>query len=355
MSVKINTDPLVDNPPSCFPFEGLSTYTILVSCSFKLGKHRTDKIVARHRSWSFAGNPAKVAPNAGRDGLKYWRPPEELSHRCLRHSHPPLSSFTFFKILTILQCDQLDPACSQCKRAGKECTGYRDQLALLFRNENAKVVRKARAPSTTSTTEKRKAPRKPKRSNEPSPTSSSSLTTPLSPVDSLMLTDSPWGSELSIISRESTPLCSSVPLPFEDLGIHFFFTHYVTVVSDATSGQIEPAFAPMWASTFVDKTFYDAISSVGFAGLSNVTKDRSHMAVARNKYVITLRRINAALQDPENMDLADTFKSVLLLAAFEVLYTTKFDLSNFANITRRLLVVIRQSPGLCTSKGGRHC
>jgi hypothetical protein len=108
-----------------------------------------------------------------------------------------------------------------------------------------------------------------------------------------------------------------MPLCFDDLGINFFFTHYVTAIWNF-SGRPDRAPLPIWQGLFGDKTFHDAVSSVGFAGLSNVTKDPSHMMVARNKYVATLGRINTALQDPDSMVLADTFKAVLLLAAFEV-------------------------------------
>jgi hypothetical protein len=134
---------------------------------------------------------------------------------------------------------------------------------------------------------------------------------------SAQLGESAWGAEFSAISRDPTPLKSPMPLCFDDLGINFFFTHYVTAMSNF-SGKREGAPLPIWSGLFVDKTFYDAVSSVGFAGLSNVTKDPNHMVVARNKYATTLGRINAALQNPDSMDLADTFKAVLLLVAFEV-------------------------------------
>lgn len=130
--------------------------------------------------------------------------------------------------------------------------------------------------------------------------------------------DSTWCSEVPLVSRDSTPLHSPISLCFDDLGINFFFAHYVAAGSNFSSVQSDPASSPIWSSLFVDKTFYDAVSSVGFAGLSNVTKDYSLMLVARNKYVTTLGRISSALQDPDKMDLADTFKAVLLLTAFEV-------------------------------------
>jgi hypothetical protein len=109
-----------------------------------------------------------------------------------------------------------------------------------------------------------------------------------------------------------------MPLCFDDLGINFFVTHYMTVIPNFASGQVGPTSWPIWSGLFVDKTFYDAVSSVGFAGLSNVTKDSNLMIVARNKYVTTLGRINTALQDPDSMGLAGTFKAVLVLIAFEV-------------------------------------
>jgi hypothetical protein len=106
----------------------------------------------------------------------------------------------------------------------------------------------------------------------------------------------------------------------EDPGISFFFEHYVTVVLNFSSGpmnQRNGCVLPVWPQLFKDRMFYDAVSSVGFAGLSNVTKNESHMIVARNKYVATLGRINTLLQDPR-CDLESTFRTVMLLAAFEV-------------------------------------
>ena len=221
-----------------------------------------------------------------------------------------------FSVLIAFQCDQLDPSCSQCKRAGKKCSGYRDQLALLFRDENEKVVQKARSPSTV--IDKRKRPRKTDKSSKSTPSSSGSLSPGfIEAQTNAKVADSTRGSEISLIPRASTVI-PSVPLSFDDLGINFFFTHYVTVAPNFGPGGIELASRPIWSSLLVNKTFHDAVSSVGFAGLANVTKDRKHMIVAGNKYATTLGRINTALRDPDNNDLADTFKAVMLLTAYEV-------------------------------------
>jgi len=64
--------------------------------------------------------------------------------------------------------------------------------------------------------------------------------------------------------------------------------------------------------------FCNTVSSVGFAGLANVTKNTSYMVVARKKYAATLSQVKKALADISRTDLDDIFKSTVLLAAYEV-------------------------------------
>jgi hypothetical protein len=75
--------------------------------------------------------------------------------------------------------------------------------------------------------------------------------------------------------------------------------------------------SPIWPLLFANQSFNNAVSSVGYAGLSNVTKNPQHMVVARKKYATSLRNITTALMDTSKADLDATFKSVMLLAAFE--------------------------------------
>ncbi|KAF4123292.1 Fungal Zn(2)-Cys(6) binuclear cluster domain [Geosmithia morbida] len=42
-----------------------------------------------------------------------------------------------------IKCDRKTPDCSQCVRVSKECPGYRDQFAILFRDESSKVMQRA--------------------------------------------------------------------------------------------------------------------------------------------------------------------------------------------------------------------
>ncbi len=43
----------------------------------------------------------------------------------------------------VVQCDKAKPICSQCVRVGNACTGYRNPLDQMFRDESDSVIRRA--------------------------------------------------------------------------------------------------------------------------------------------------------------------------------------------------------------------
>ncbi|KUJ20462.1 uncharacterized protein LY89DRAFT_779225 [Mollisia scopiformis] len=197
-----------------------------------------------------------------------------------------------------IKCDLLQPACSQCLRAGKECPGYRDQLALMFRDENEKVVTKATIPKAKA--EPRKRPR------GPSPGSRSESASPpsLSPGQ-------------VVFQHRIFP-----PTTLQDEGIRFFFCNYVNTGMENFKTRADAAETAMFQLLFRSESFSNAVSSVGYAGLSNVSKDPQHMLVARRKYAASIQNIARALEDVANSDLDATLKSVMLLAAFEIVNGT---------------------------------
>jgi hypothetical protein len=92
----------------------------------------------------------------------------------------------------------------------------------------------------------------------------------------------------------------------------------VSIITQYASGKLYFETSPLWGYLLVDNVFSNAVSSVGFAGLSNVTKDPKHMVVGRRKYAASLHNITKALRDTSNSNLDVIFRSVILLAAFEV-------------------------------------
>lgn len=213
-----------------------------------------------------------------------------------------------------IKCDQIEPACSQCLRAGKGCPGYRDQLSLLFRDENEKVLRKAQLPKQLFEQKGRSRGQAKKKGDVAAQTKTNDDVAALNSTVSDEFAD--WYSTLSPFSDLSLAQSPPSPVGKEDEGLRFFFKHYVTGI-EATFMKGD-MLSPLWPLVFTNKSLANAVSSVGYAGLSNVTGISKHAVIARKKYVACIHDVNVALKDTSNSDLDATFTAVMLLAAFEV-------------------------------------
>ena len=202
----------------------------------------------------------------------------------------------------------------QCLRAGKICPGYRDQLSLLFRDESAKVIKKAHTleiPRRCRETRQNKD--RPKKSLDVSVLPPSNDVGTPRDAQSSVSTET-FGTQFQSLILGSFSLRSLLSSTnIEDLGITFL-TCYVAVISPFATTQPSASSSPL----FTSKASVDAVSCVGLAGLSNVTNNQDLMVIARHKYAATIRHVGAALQEPVSADLDDTFRAVVMLALFEV-------------------------------------
>jgi hypothetical protein len=244
------------------------------------------------------------------------------------------------------QCNLLEPACSQCRRAGKICPGYRDELSLIFRDENAKVIRKAQGRPPPA--EKRRVPRvkgAEALSSRRGSTSHSSSDNDIGSHPrrlSSAAAEKACTAQASFINRHAVAISTaSVPAPLttpiESIGIRFFYHNYLdiqlTLPSSPTSTStphassnppdlsLDLAALPFWRLVGHHKYFTDAVVSVGLAGLANVRKEQGLMVVAHGKYTDTLRRVAGSLKNPEGADLGATLRAVMMLALFELVNT----------------------------------
>lgn len=177
-------------------------------------------------------------------------------------------------------------------------------MALLFRDENEKVIRKARGRPALAESQKGKGAEK--EDELGSTINPSQITSPC---------------ELETLSTASSPsitIFRNLVTTVEDPGINFFFHHYMTAASPTSIGQPDIFSSQIWRGVSQHKPFLDAISCVGLAGLSNVKNDQQLMEMARVKYVVTLRRVMTSLQVLGSADMGYTVKAVMLLALFEV-------------------------------------
>lgn len=209
------------------------------------------------------------------------------------------------------KCDLVDPACSQCLRAGKACPGYRDQLELMFRDENDKVLRKSKVPKEV------KSP--------PGPSSSTVVGTVF--VNHGSTSRYPIG----IAKELSSELTNLSPL--RDEGVRFFFTYYANALATRhNASPQELSKSPLWPLLFRSSSFFNTVSSVGYAGLANVTKDPKHSYIARKKHSVSLNDMTRALQDTSRTGLDTAFKSMLILAAFEVCLQRTLNLASVTDL-----------------------
>jgi hypothetical protein len=118
----------------------------------------------------------------------------------------------------------------------------------------------------------------------------------------------------------NSPCISAIPPSFDDLGLHFFFTHYVTEFFNILPVLKKDGFSTPCS---YGPALGDVVSSVGFAGLSNLTKNRKYMIAARKRYVTALGWVHDTLKSPSTVNAADTFKAIMMLAAFEVTNQTE--------------------------------
>lgn len=126
-------------------------------------------------------------------------------------------------------------------------------------------------------------------------------------------------------SPSSLPPKSFYPSPYnqlstEDIGIKFFLSHYLTTMefsASGTRGQL-PGHSPMAHQVFLNKSFGETVASIGYAGLFNVTMDPQYRITARKLYAKAMRSISGDLINTSKTDLDTVFKNIVLLAIFEV-------------------------------------
>ncbi|PKX89381.1 Zn(II)2Cys6 transcription factor [Aspergillus novofumigatus IBT 16806] len=193
-----------------------------------------------------------------------------------------------------IKCDMAVPVCSQCKRAGKECIGYRDELPLLFRDENARTIRRATAAQARSRAQRKDAG-----------------------------FDSASSPDLQLIRSNQKPisatsLSSTLPsLDMDELGLHFFVYHFTTY---AWAGRCPPQniTSPFMRRFGEDATLRSAVASVGLAALSNIRKDEAILRGARQRYGQAIRIIQSTLRSKTAYRLDGTMKIILMVALFEI-------------------------------------
>ncbi|KAF7114722.1 hypothetical protein CNMCM5793_009673 [Aspergillus hiratsukae] len=187
-----------------------------------------------------------------------------------------------------IKCDMAVPACSQCIRAGKECVGYRDELPLLFRDENARTIRRAKAAKARSRAQRDST----------------------SSADLLLMSSNHR-------SATATSLRSTLPsLDLDKVGLQFFLYRFSTFTW-AVRGPPQKVASPLMRRFSEDETLRSAVASVGLAALSNIRKDEVILRGARQRYGQAIKTIQNTLRSEKSNRLDGIMEMILMVALFE--------------------------------------
>lgn len=240
-------------------------------------------------------------------------------------------------IALIRQCDRFEPVCSQCKRAGKACGGYRDVPSFAFRDENDKAARRSAMAKSRS-----EARRKRVKDSTPDPDGS-----PVSSCPSRLS---------SVVQRRSSPMFLGQTIPaavsssLEEQGLRFFFNRFVTAISAVENSPYDIKSPPFLGAISLEARLRDAVISVGLAAMANVTRDRTLLLVSREKYVAAINSVRLAVGNPEQVSPDQTFKLIVMLSLYEVRSDYRHLYPRFVNGRLNQTVV---PDGLLCAKPGR--
>lgn len=221
------------------------------------------------------------------------------------------------------QCDRNPDGCSQCARAKKACPGYRNQLDLMFRDENSRVIKKSACHQQAS--------------KSASPTSRALLpatgdvvadlqgsTEPLDRVEMDRPGNLPPNRPILPHQANQSPpesvglIPAAIPSTGEALGTAVFFSQYIRT----TDMALDPGFFH-FAQPVLDNSESDVhgvtacMAAVGLAGMANVENQPHLIDEARKYYVRGLSSTNAAIRDPQEAVKDTTLLSIMVLGFYE--------------------------------------
>ncbi|KAG0160686.1 hypothetical protein PDIDSM_8216 [Penicillium digitatum] len=203
-----------------------------------------------------------------------------------------------------IKCDRLEPVCSQCRRAGKPCGGYRDVPSFMFRDENDKAARRS-AEAKAKTEARRKL--------EDSAALESDISTPSSRSD-------------------RSPISAPLSISLEDQGLRFFVNRFVTRMATRTDRSPSVAIvqpSPHFGVVARDQSSRDAVVSVGLAALSNVNNDRALRILSREKHAMVIKAVREVVENPAQANPDKTFHLIVMLSLYEMVSCTPSQLNSW--------------------------
>ncbi|KAF2088496.1 hypothetical protein K490DRAFT_72909 [Saccharata proteae CBS 121410] len=207
-----------------------------------------------------------------------------------------------------VKCDEARPFCGNCKKSGRTCPGFVDEFDLVFRDENAAVVRRSQKRSKAT-------------KSIPSESSSRYVRGHSPPVSSLRGT----AGMNDIDPRGLSPT-------LEDKAIAFFFRNHVLIPQheDCMRGHLD-ILLTHYNKTDSGSPLHTATNAVAmhilscYPGRGEVARD------AAKYYGRALQQVGKALHDPVQAKSDQILMCIMMFTLYEALVATDKSMAAWAN------------------------
>ncbi|KAB8225761.1 hypothetical protein BDV33DRAFT_198173 [Aspergillus novoparasiticus] len=205
------------------------------------------------------------------------------------------------------RCDRQLPHCGQCTRTGEQCSGYRDEWDLVFRNQTDHTIKR--------TIEKRA------QKEDQTDVATNYNPSPLPPPG--------LGSN------------------HDELGVNYFLYNFIFGSQSSSRGYLNYIPAAYTANGHHSPMLVASMAAIGLVTLANTTQQPQLAKLARAKYSEAINQVNIALVSPTESIKDSTLMSVISLGLFEYIS----DFTSWARHVRgaAALVVARGKSQFSTS------
>ncbi|KAK7512950.1 hypothetical protein IWZ03DRAFT_384473 [Phyllosticta citriasiana] len=234
-----------------------------------------------------------------------------------------------------IRCDEGRPTCQNCQKSGRSCPGFPDEFDLMFRNENAAVVRRVRRQasktrSSTTTTDSRPS------SDSPQDGDDEKLILPPAQGSSVARTDSfdvaDYLSAQNAARPQRLTFASGIKMSIETQATSFFFQNFVIPPQKSTTvDTFLNCLVPYYNSTNVSSALHLATNAVSLSAFSKDPSRGQTAQEAGRAYGKALRKVGEALQDPASAATDETILSILLFALYESITSTNDSITAWKN------------------------
>ncbi|KAL9116949.1 MAG: hypothetical protein Q9187_006519 [Circinaria calcarea] len=226
----------------------------------------------------------------------------------------PRKDVRFAEVVESKQCDEIRPACSQCIKSKRDCSGYRNVTNLYFHDETFKTSLKASQVRVGRNTSKK---------------STSLVRSDADALRSKSLRGSLGSNDLLADSLIELP--RAIPQTQEEQALCYFFSEYIATSNRPANFQgFMGCLEKLYSNAERGSPLNAATSATALAAFSVAPGRRELKSESRKRYGAAVSRLKVALSDPIQARSDGTLISVLLFGLFESLTCDIGSLSNWA-------------------------